>query len=220
VIIAGSGRFGQIVNRLLRANDVPTVVLDREPAQIENMRQIRIRSFYGDATRPDLLHSAGVEQARLFVVAIDDREQAVGLVRHLKHAHPELHVLARAYDRGHHYALRDAGADYIVNETYHSALVLGAEALKTLGFHPFRAEKLRVAFDQQEHEGRESLYEAWRAKSEGERYGTGYQELYIQLEEALSGIMQTDRDDRHSRSERGWMPPPKGYSDALDEPPS
>ena len=218
VIIAGSGRFGQIVNRLLRANDIPTVLLDREPAQIENMRQIKIRSFYGDATRPDLLHSAGAGQARVFVVAIDDRDQAVALVTHLKHAYPELFVLARAYDRGHHYSLRDAGADYIVNETYHSALALGAEALQKLGVHPFRAEKLRVAFDLQEHEGRELLYEKWRAKSDGERYGTGYQELYIQLEEALSGIMQSDRDDRHSRSERGWTPPPKGYSDAFKEP--
>ena len=218
VIIAGSGRFGQIVNRLLRANDIPTVLLDREPAQIENMRQIKIRSFYGDATRPDLLHSAGAGQARVFVVAIDDRDQAVALVTHLKHAYPELFVLARAYDRGHHYSLRDAGADYIVNETYHSALALGAEALQKLGVHPFRAEKLRVAFDLQEHDGRELLYEKWRAKSDGERYGTGYQELYIQLEEALSGIMQSDRDDRHSRSERGWTPPPKGYSDAFKEP--
>ena len=218
VIIAGSGRFGQIVNRLLRANDIRTVLLDREPAQIENMRQIKIRSFYGDATRPDLLHSAGAGQARVFVVAIDDRDQAVALVTHLKHAYPELFVLARAYDRGHHYSLRDAGADYIVNETYHSALALGAEALQKLGVHPFRAEKLRVAFDLQEHEGRELLYEKWRAKSDGERYGTGYQELYIQLEEALSGIMQSDRDDRHSRSERGWTPPPKGYSDAFKEP--
>ena len=218
VIIAGSGRFGQIVNRLLRANDIRTVLLDREPAQIENMRQIKIRSFYGDATRPDLLHSAGAGQARVFVVAIDDRDQAVALVTHLKHAYPELFVLARAYDRGHHYSLRDAGADYIVNETYHSALALGAEALQKLGVHPFRAEKLRVAFDLQEHDGRELLYEKWRAKSDGERYGTGYQELYIQLEEALSGIMQSDRDDRHSRSERGWTPPPKGYSDAFKEP--
>jgi monovalent cation:proton antiporter-2 (CPA2) family protein len=218
VIIAGSGRFGQIVNRLLRANDIPTVVLDREPAQIENMRQIKIRSFYGDATRPDLLHSAGAEQARVFVVAIDDREQAVALVRHLKQTYPDLFVLARAYDRGHHYSLRDAGADYIVNETYHSALALGAEALQKLGFHPFRAEKLRVAFDQQEHKGRESLYDEWQAKSEGERYGTGYQELYMQLEEALTDIMQSDRDDQHSRSERGWTPPPKGYSDTFKEP--
>ena len=73
VIIAGIGRFGQIINRLLRANGIHTVVLDREPGQVENMRQIKIQSFYGDASRPDLLHTAGVDEASLFVVAIDER---------------------------------------------------------------------------------------------------------------------------------------------------
>ena len=215
MIIAGIGRFGQIVNRLLRASDVHTVVLDREPSQIENMRQVRIRSYFGDATRPDLLHTAGIEDASLFVVAIDEREQAVELVRHLKHSHPTLRVLARAYDRGHMYALRDAGADHVVIETYHSALALGTEALRELGVHPFRAEKQRVAFDRMEHDSREALYAAWQEKTDGERFGTSYQELFIELEEALSRLMQQDRDDRHSRAERGWAPPPKGYADKL-----
>jgi len=218
VIIAGSGRFGQIVNRLLRANGIATVVLDREPAQIENMREVKIRSFYGDATRPDLLHAAGIEQASLFVLAIDDRAQAVVLVEHLKQAHPHLRVLARAFDRGHLYELRDAGADYTVLETYHSALAMGTEVLRSLDYHPFRAEQLRVAFDELEHRGREALYAAWQQKSEGERYGTSYQQLYIELEEILSTAMQHDRDDRHSRVERGWMPPPRGYSDRIEDP--
>jgi voltage-gated potassium channel Kch len=96
VIIAGIGRFGQIVNRILRANDIATVVLDRTPQQIDNMREVKIKSYYGDATRPDLLHAAGIEDAALFVVAIDDQEQAIELTRYLKHAHPNLKVLARA----------------------------------------------------------------------------------------------------------------------------
>ena len=217
VIIAGAGRFGQIVNRLLRANGITTVALDRDPGQIENLRRIRIRSYYGDATRPDLLHSAGVENASLFVVAIDDREQAVLLVEHLKHNHPQLCVLARAYDRGHYHSLRDAGADYVVNETYHSALELSTEALRTLGYHPFRAEKLRVAFDQREQEGRDALYNNWQDKSDGERYGTSFRELYIELEETLARFLQQDRDDRHSRSERGWTPPPKGYAEVIKD---
>ena len=217
VIIAGIGRFGQIVNRLLRASDVHTVVLDREPSQIENMRQVRIQSYFGDANRPDLLHTAGVEEASLFVVAIDEPEQAVELVRHLKHSYPRLRVLARAFDRGHLYSLRDAGADHVVIETYHSALALGTEALRELGVHPFRAEKQRVAFDRLEHDSREALYAAWQEKTEGERYGTSYQELFIELEEALTRLMQSDRDDKHSRAERGWAPPPKGYSDKLGD---
>lgn len=213
VIIAGSGRFGQIVSRLLRANEIPTVILEREPTQIESVKRIHLRSYFGDATRPDLLHAAGVEEARLFVVAIDDQLQATGLVTYLKKTYPHLKVLARSFDRGHHHLLREAGADFIVNETYYSALELGSEALKQLGFHPFRAEKLKVMFDEQEHEGHEQLFQTWQEKSDGEKYTTSYNELFVQLEETLAELMKDDRDDRHSRTARGWTPPPKNYLD-------
>ena len=217
VIIAGIGRFGQIVNRLLRASNIPTVVLDQEVNQIDNMRRIRIKSYFGDATRPDLLHTAGIDEAALFVVAIDDRERAVELVRYLRHSHPNLKILARAFDRGHLYRLREAGADEIVSETYHSALELGARALTQFGLHPFRAEKRKRAFDRLERENRDALYATWLDQSEGDRFGTSYAELYIQLEEALAAAMDRDRDQSHDRGERAWIPPPKGYSDKLDE---
>ena len=100
---------------------------------------------------------------------------------------------------------------------YHSALELSTEALRTLGYHPFRAEKLRVAFDQREQEGRDALYNNWQDKSDGERYGTSFRELYIELEETLARFLQQDRDDRHSRSERGWTPPPKGYAEVIKD---
>lgn len=87
VIIAGIGRFGQIVNRLLVANGVKTVVLDHEAGQIDNMRAIKIKSYYGDATRPDLLHTAGIEEAKLLVIAIDDQERAVELAEYVKHTY-------------------------------------------------------------------------------------------------------------------------------------
>ncbi|MDP5054166.1 MAG: cation:proton antiporter, partial [Congregibacter sp.] len=217
VIIAGSGRFGQIINRILRANQIPTVVLERSPEQIDNMRQVNIKSYFGDATRPDLLHAAGIEEASLFVVAIDGQEQAIELTRHLKHAYPQLKVLARAYDRGHLYALREAGADWVVSETYYSALQLGKQALRALGYHPFRAENLSASFDKAEARGRDALYEQWLKKDEGERFGLGFQSLYIELEEALHGLMLYDRDDGHARSERGWAPPPKGYADSVGD---
>ena len=217
VIIAGIGRFGQIVNRMLRANGVPTVVLDRNPQQIENMREVRIKSYYGDATRPDLLHAAGIEEAALFVIAIDDQEQAIALTRHLRHAYPKLRILARAFDRGHLYALREAGAHWVVSETYYSALELTKHALRGLDYHPFRAEKLANAFDTAETRGRDQLYEHWLEKDEGERISRSYQTLYIELEEALGTLMGRDRDDQHERGERGWTPPPRHYIDDLAE---
>ena len=146
VIVAGVGRFGQIVCRLLRANNVPIVALDHEREQIENLRQINIKSFFGDASRPDLLETAGIEQARLLVVAIDDRDRAVWMVEQVKQFFPGVWVLARAFDRGHGYQLREAGADGVVSETYHSALELGGHALTAMGVHPMRARQVTWAF--------------------------------------------------------------------------
>ncbi|MGF1702066.1 monovalent cation:proton antiporter-2 (CPA2) family protein [Photobacterium makurazakiensis] len=215
VIIAGIGRFGQIVNRLLVANGIKTVVLDHEVGQIENMRSIRIKSYFGDATRPDLLHTAGIDEAKLLIVAIDDTERAVELVEYIKHTYPSVRILARAYDRGHHYALRHAGADYVISETYHSALTLGTEALKDLGFHPFRAEQLRQAFIDTESKSKKVLYQAWRDSTEENKFNADYKELFMQLEDALGDVMKSERHDKHAASERGWMPPPKGYSDTV-----
>lgn len=209
VIIAGSGRFGQIVTRMLRASQITTVVLDRSPQQVQNMRSVGIKSYFGDASRPDLLDTAGVADAALVVVAIDQPDEAVALTKYLKQCYPGLPLLARAYDRGHLYALRESGADWVVSETYYSALALATESLERLGVHPFRARQLQGVFDDAEAHGRDLLYEHWRQKNEGERYGRGFQSLYIELEETLHKLMQRDRDDEHERGERGWKPPPR-----------
>ena len=87
-LIAGIGRFGQIVNRLLVANSIETIVLDHDAKQVDNLRKLNTRAYFGDATRPDLLESAGIDSVDLVVIAIDDREKALELTRHLKHQHP------------------------------------------------------------------------------------------------------------------------------------
>ena len=125
-------------------------------------------------------------------------------------------LAARAYDRGHLYSLRDAGADHVVMETYHSALAVGTQALRDLNVDPLRAEKIQATFHQAETEAHEVLYSHWQEKSEGERFGASYQELFLELEEILSGSLSGDRDDSHDRSARGWTPPPKGYADHLE----
>lgn len=200
-IIAGTGRFGQIVNRILRANGLQTVVLDRTPQQIDNMRQVNIKSYYGDATSPELLHAAGIEEAKLFVLAIDEQEQAIELVRYLRHSYPALKILARAYDRGHLYALREAGADIVISETYYSALQLGKHALRALGKEASEAEKLARAFDRAESHGRESLYKHWLEKPDGERFGRGFQALFIELEAELAKQMHSGVDAQEASAE-------------------
>lgn len=109
VLIAGIGRFGQIVNRLLVANGIKTVVLDHDAKQVDNLRQLEIKSYFGDATRPDLLETAGIEDADLFVIAIDDRERAVELATFIEQRYPHITVLARAFDQIHYYQLKTGG---------------------------------------------------------------------------------------------------------------
>ncbi|QTH05774.1 monovalent cation:proton antiporter-2 (CPA2) family protein [Vibrio fluvialis] len=210
VIIAGIGRFGQIVNRLLVANGVQTVVLDHQAVQVDNLRRIRTKAYFGDATRPDLLHTAGIEEASLLVVAIDNQESSVELVKYVKHTYPHVKVLARAFDRGHGYRLRQAGVDMAVSETYHSALEVGAAAMKTLGFHPFFVEHQKNIYKKVESTHSDGLYAAWNAETFGkERLDNNYIKLFIELEERLKAEMVFDRTDRRFDTERHWTPPPK-----------
>jgi len=212
VLIAGIGRFGQIVNRLLVANGIETIVLDHDAGQVDNMRKLEIKSYFGDATRPELLETAGMEDVDLFVIAIDDRERAVELVHHIRQHCPRLAILARAFDQIHYYQLKQAGAEFIIKETYHAALDMGCQALTRLGFHPFRAEQLKNAFIATENETVEDMYASW-VSSTDHGMTPDYRELFMQQEAAIRAAMQGDRSDRHSVSERGWNPPPKGYAE-------
>ncbi|MFC4257780.1 monovalent cation:proton antiporter-2 (CPA2) family protein [Marinobacter lacisalsi] len=207
VIVAGVGRFGQIVCRLLRANNIAAVVLDHEIEQIENVRRIGIRSYFGDASRTDLLETAGIAQARLLVVAIDDRERSVRMVEHVKQFYPGVWVLARAFDRGHGYRLRQAGADDVVRETYHSALEMGGHAMTALGVHPLRSRQMTWAFQQNEEAHDDDLYEAWKDIESGIHFSSRYGELFMKLEETLSGVMQSDWDEPSREDVPIWTPP-------------
>lgn len=209
VIVAGVGRFGQVICRLLRANDIPIVALDHEFEQIENLRKINIKSFFGDASRPGLLETAGIEQARLLVVAIDDRERTVGMVKHVKKFFPGVWVLARAFDRGHGYQLREAGADDVVSETYHSALELGGHALTAVGVHPMRARQMTWAFVDNELAHSDELFEAWKEIEEGINFSPRYGELFMKLEEALNSAMHREWETPKPEDVPVWTPPPK-----------
>ncbi|MFT4837475.1 MAG: monovalent cation:proton antiporter-2 (CPA2) family protein [Psychromonas sp.] len=198
VIIAGAGRFGQVVNRLLVANNVPTVVIDHESSMIDRLRQVNVESYYGDVTRPDIMRTAGIEQAELLIVAIDDKIRATELVKYIKHTHPQVKVLARAYDRGHYYSLEHAGADYIISETYLSAVKLGTQALQDLGFAQENVTKVRHKFMDAEVKGSRSLYKIWQESSSEQTFDSDYQQLFIELEEELSEIM----DEKESMTHR------------------
>ena len=214
VFIAGIGRFGQIVNRLLVANGTQTVVLDHDAEQVDNLRKLNIKAYFGDATRADLLETAGIAEAELFVIAIDDRERALELVRHMKHRHPEVTLLVRAFDQIHYYHLKQAGAEFIVKETYYSALDLGCQALIQLGFQPHRAEQSKMAFITTENQTSDELFASWVA-SEDSGMSPSYRELFMQQEQALREVMPEDGSDSQGVTEHDLNPSLKIYGDAI-----
>jgi glutathione-regulated potassium-efflux system ancillary protein KefC len=146
VIIAGFGRYGQIVGRLLLANGIQPTVLDHDSEQIESVRRFGWRAFYGDATRLDLLRMAGAGQARVLVVAIDDVAQSLSLVDLAREHFPRLTLVARARNVQHFYQLHDRGVRLIERETFDSALMSARSVLESLGFERHQARNLALRF--------------------------------------------------------------------------
>jgi glutathione-regulated potassium-efflux system ancillary protein KefC len=141
VIIAGFGRFGQIAGRLLLANNVHTVVLDHDPDHIETLRKFGTKVFYGDATRVDLLESAGAAQAKVLINAIDDVEANLQLTALAKEHFPNLKVIARARDVDHWYQLRQLGVEAPERELFEGSLRVGRDVLEELGLDAYEARE-------------------------------------------------------------------------------
>jgi glutathione-regulated potassium-efflux system ancillary protein KefC len=141
VIIAGFGRFGQVVGRLLFASGVQATVLDHDPDQIETMRRFGFRVFYGDATRLDLLRAAAADKAVLLINAIDDVEDNLELVDLARQHFPRLKILSRARNVGHYVQLKAKQVEIVERETFESALLLGRRALQELGVAPYEAQE-------------------------------------------------------------------------------
>ncbi|MGR3500549.1 MAG: monovalent cation:proton antiporter-2 (CPA2) family protein [Limimaricola soesokkakensis] len=162
IIIAGIGRFGQVVSRLVQGAGFDTVVLDHDMEMIDTMRRFGFGGFFGDPTRPDILHAAGLETAKVLVVALDDRHAALKLVRHARAMRPDLHIVARAYDREHVYQLFQAGANDIVREMFDSSLRAGRYVLENIGLSQFEASELEMAFYQQDRAVVRELAQLWK----------------------------------------------------------
>ena len=133
VIIAGFGRYGQIVGRMLLAQGISATVLDHDAEMIETVRSFGYRVFYGDATRLDLLRTAGAAQAKILVLAVDDIEQSLKIVDLVKEHFPQLQIVARARDVTHWNALRDRGVVRVERELFESSLRSARNVLELLG---------------------------------------------------------------------------------------
>lgn len=142
VILLGHGRFGQQVNSLLTACGFHTTVIDFHAETVEGLTKYGSKTYYGDATRPELLNSIGLAHAKLLVVCIGNREQSTEIVEFVHRHYPNLPVIARAHDRIHAYHLHHAGANYIIRETVDAAVRGGRLALEKLGINSEKAQEL------------------------------------------------------------------------------
>jgi len=126
------------------------------------MRKFGFRGFFGDPTRPELLAAAGLDKARVLVVAVDDKAAAVGLVRYARKMRPDIHITARAHDRLHVYELYNAGADHIVREMFDSSLRAGRYVLEDMGLSDYEAHELELAFYRHDRQNLRELAELWQ----------------------------------------------------------
>ncbi|HUS32448.1 MAG TPA: monovalent cation:proton antiporter-2 (CPA2) family protein [Kofleriaceae bacterium] len=161
VVIAGYGRFGQMVGRILRANRIPTTILDLDPEMVEIVGRLGVKVYYGDASRTELLHAAGCEKAKLFVIAVDDAATATKIAANVRHHFPHLTILARARDRPHYWELRQLGVSRVFRETFGSAYETGIAALQALGYRAYTANRLARKWRDHEERVLEELGGLW-----------------------------------------------------------
>lgn len=198
VIIAGVGRFGQIVNRLVGSAGFKTVVLDHDLKTIELMRRFGFKGFYGDPTRPDVLRAAGLADARVLVIALDDRDAALKMVRYARKERPDLHIIARAGDRSDVFRLYQAGANDIVREMFDSSLRAGRYVLENIGLSEFEAAEAEKTFYAHDRHAIRELAQVWDpdiASGENEAYVARAKELERDLEASLLTLLETRRSE-------------------------
>jgi len=197
VIIAGFGHFGNIVGRLLRANNVGATVLEYDSDQVEMLRKLGYKVFYGDASRHDLLRAAGAERARMIVIALDEHEKILELVHTVLQRFPQLTVLARATSRRAAYELLEAGVKHVYRETFDTGLRAGVDALRLLGFRAYQANRAARTFRRHDEV---ALRELARMHRDEKAYISRARQRIQDLEEILTAELEAGGENRDA----GW----------------
>ncbi|WP_219703393.1 cation:proton antiporter [Marinomonas lutimaris] len=148
IIIAGSGRMGSTIDNLLRLAGYHSTVIDFSVKRLRALQNFGVKNYFGDATRPDLLQAAGIDEASLLIITIDNPEQITKLVKYAKEHYPNLHIIARAFDNNHVYDLWASGCRDIIRENYDSSLRMGRSAFEALGISHHKAEQMIDVFNQ------------------------------------------------------------------------
>lgn len=211
VILAGFGRFGQIVQRVLTTQGFNVSVLDSSIEQITLVRRFGRRVYYGDASRLDLLDAAGARSARLLVVAIDDIQKSREMVEAAREAFPNLTVLARAFDRRHAYDLLNAGAHGVERETFEGGLAMAGEALRALGWRAWRAERATRLFRRHDERQFEKLRPLW---GDEERFTVAARESSPRMDELLRSDIE--RMSGGDGAAEGWSADAIAYPEPAE----
>lgn len=187
-MIAGFGRFGQVVGRFLHAHQIATILLDHDPDHIAFTQRLGFKVFFGDATRLDLLQAAGADKCRALVIALDDKAAALKLADMARSQFPHLPILVRAWDLPHLFQFQDLGIDNIRRETFDSALALAEDTLRELGYSAILARRSARLF--RKHEAM-SIQQIYQARKESPERGI---EVAISAREEIERLLALDED--------------------------
>ena len=197
VILAGFGRLGTDVGRFLMSAGVKPVILDHDASNVSVLRKLGFEVYYGDATRLDLLESAGAAEAELLVITIGERERAHHLVELVKKHYPNLKIVISAHNRESAFELMDLGLENIHRETFGSALNVGQDVMQQLGMDPYEAYRLSRFFKHKEQELMPALY---AKRCQEEQYISLYQKHHQHLEK----LMTYDQQEQLAALDKAW----------------
>ena len=198
VIVAGYGRFGQIVSRILRSQGFDTTLLEYDAVQIDLVKKFGTKAYYGDVTNEEVLRAAGADDAKMMVIAVGNQEKTLKVIG-LCHKHfPHLKIYSRAKGRREAYEQKKAGADFVMRETLGSAVVLGREALMGLGYRKYQAHRTATAFYHYDSQHLEELAELWGDKQ--------YVIKAAERAEMLEAVLKADQRDSKAMR-RAWNTP-------------
>ena len=162
VIIAGFGRFGLVIGRILLANNFKITIIDSNPSNVEVLRKYGFKLFFGDVTRPQVLEKAGIKNARMLILSMAEHEDALKVAKFVREKYPEIQILARAKDIFNVFEYFNLNVKNVQREMFNSATELGAKALTNLGFTRYEAYRAARTFKHHENEVMQELYKHWQ----------------------------------------------------------
>jgi CPA2 family monovalent cation:H+ antiporter-2/glutathione-regulated potassium-efflux system ancillary protein KefC len=198
VILAGFGRLGTDLGRMLMSAGIKPVILDHNEANVEVLRRFGFEVYYGDVTRLDLLESAGAAEAELLIITLGDHEKSMELVELAQKHYPHLKIAVNAVDRRAAFEFMDLSVAAIRRETFGTALTLGQDALQLLGYDPYEAYKIRRLFRKKDKETLPELYRMHRQDEDK------YISMYQQHNANLAELMSKDREIDMAELDKAW----------------